>query len=370
MFVAPRTSPFIRSQSLGVGLCARAGEDGRDVDERPRATQKSDRTGASACQTRTIARNRLLTSTPGTRPEAFGPTEWGLLAAAASIWGSSFLWIEYGLESFRPPVVTTARVALGAVALAMVPAARRTRIERGDWPRVVLLSLTWMAIPLLLFPVAQRWIDSSLAGMINGAVPLTAALVAVLLLRALPGRVQLAGLLVGFAGVVCIAWPSIHDADTTALGVVLCLGAVFLYGIGANVAVPLQQRYGALPVLLRALLVALAVVTPIGLAALPGSEWSGGSGAAMLPLGLLGTGWAYVAFTTLTGRAGATRGAVAIYFTPVVAIGLGVIVRAEHVAALSLLGAALVTLGAGLTSRREVPGGRTAASIDAPPAAA
>jgi drug/metabolite transporter (DMT)-like permease len=210
-----------------------------------------------------------------------------------------------------------------------------------------------MAVPLLLFPIAQRWIDSSLAGMLNGAVPLTTAFVSVLVLRALPGRAQLAGLAVGFGGVVCIAWPSIGDADATALGVGLCVIAVSLYGIGANVAVPLQQRYGALPVLLRALVVALAVVTPVGLAALPGSELSGGSALAMLPLGLLGTGWAYVFFTTLSGRAGATRGAVAIYFTPVVAIALGALVRHEHVAAVSLLGTVLVMLGAWLTSRGE-----------------
>jgi drug/metabolite transporter (DMT)-like permease len=307
----------------------------------------------AARETPIIARSRLITTTHGTRPEAFGPVEWSLLAAVAVIWGSSFLWIEYGLESFRPPVVTAARVLFGVLALAVVPAARRTRIDRGDWPRVVVLALTWMSIPLLLFPVAQRWIDSSVAGMINGAVPLTTALVTVIVLRALPGRVQLAGLLVGFSGVVCIAWPSVRGADATAFGFLLGVLAVFLYGIGANVAVPLQQRYGALPVLLRALLVALVIVAPFGIAALPGSEWSGVSAAAMLPLGLLGTGWAYVAFATLSGRAGATRGAVAIYFTPVVAIVLGVVVRDEHVAALAILGSALVMIGAWLTSRRE-----------------
>jgi len=101
------------------------------------------------------------------------------------------------------------------------------------------------------------------------------------------------------------------------------------------------------------LLVALCLVGPVGVAALPGSEWAAGSAAAMLPLGLLGTGWAYVAFATLAGRTGATRGAVAIYFTPVVAIVLGVVVRDEHVASVSLVGAGLVMLGAWLTSRGE-----------------
>ncbi len=131
------------------------------------------------------------------------------------------------------------------------------------------------------------------------------------------------------------------------------LVAVLSYGVGTNVAVPLQQRYGALPVLLRALLVAFVLVVPAGVAGIPGSELEVRPLAAMLPLGLLGTGWAFVAFALLLGRAGASRGAVAIYFTPVVAIVLGVVVRGEHVAAVSVLGAALVILGAWLTSRRE-----------------
>jgi drug/metabolite transporter (DMT)-like permease len=303
--------------------------------------------------TASIGRPQLLQTAPGSRPEAFGPVEWGLLVACASIWGSSFLWIEVGLESLRPTVITLCRIALGAVALALVRRARRTRISGADWPRVVLLAFVWMAVPLTLFPVAQQWIDSSLAGMLNGAVPLTTALVAVVLMRALPGRVQLAGLVVGFGGVVMIAWPELRTAGTTALGVVLVIVAVFCYGVGANIAVPLQQRYGALPVLLRAAAVALVVTLPAGVAGIPGSELEVRPLVAMLPLGLLGTGWAYVAFALLLGRAGASRGAVAIYFTPVVAIVLGVAVRGETVAALSVVGAVLVIAGAWLTSRRE-----------------
>jgi drug/metabolite transporter (DMT)-like permease len=73
----------------------------------------------------------------------------------------------------------------------------------------------------------------------------------------------------------------------------------------------------------------------------------------MVPLGALGTGLAFVAMTNLVGRAGAPRGAIAIYFVPVVAIVLGVTVRGEQVAALAILGTGLVLVGAWLTSRRE-----------------
>jgi drug/metabolite transporter (DMT)-like permease len=189
--------------------------------------------------------------------------------------------------------------------------------------------------------------------MLNGAVPLMTAAIATVLLRRLPGPQQLAGLVVGFAGVVAISWPSIQGARATALGTILVLVAVSLYGLAANLAVPLQQRYGALPVLLRAQIVALVVVTPVGLLHLPGSSWAWPSVLAMMPVGLLGTGLAFVAMAVLVGRAGASRGSVSIYFVPVVAILLGVVFRDERVALVALAGTALVLVGAWVTSRRE-----------------
>jgi drug/metabolite transporter (DMT)-like permease len=297
-------------------------------------------------------RSRLPTTVAGTRSEAFGATEWGLLAAIASIWGSSFLFTAVGLETFRPGIITLARVGLGLATLSLFPKARAP-VDRADLGRIALLGVLWMGLPLLLFPIAQQWIDSSLAGMLNGAVPLVTAAVATILLRRLPGSRQLAGLVVGFVGVMAISWPSIQGARATAVGTILVLVAVSLYGIAANLAVPLQQRYGALPVLLRAQVVALIVVTPFGLLHLPGSSWAWPSVLAMLPLGLLGTGLAFVAMTVLVGRAGAARGSVSIYFVPVVAILLGVLFRDERVAPIALVGTSLVLMGAWLTSRRQ-----------------
>ena len=116
-------------------------------------------------------RRPLLETGRGSRSEAFGLREWLLLASIALIWGSSFLFIDLGLESLAPGVIAVARVALGVAALALVPAARRP-IGREDRVRVAFLGVIWAGLPLLLFPVAQQWIDSSVAGMLNGAVPL------------------------------------------------------------------------------------------------------------------------------------------------------------------------------------------------------
>jgi drug/metabolite transporter (DMT)-like permease len=295
---------------------------------------------------------RLLEAGRGSRTEAFGAQEWLLLSGIAVIWGSSFLFIDIGLEALRPGVIALARLGLGVAALALFPAARRP-VDRQDLPQVVFLGLIWAGLPLILFPLAQQWIDSSVAGMLNGAVPLFGAAWAVVLLRRPLGRAQTLGLLVGFAGVVAISWPEVQGSRATTLGAGLVVLAVVCYGLAVNLAVPLQQRYGALPVLLRAQLAALLLLVPFGLWSLPGSRLAWGPVLAMLPLGLLGTGLAFVLMTILVGRVGGPRGAVATYFIPVVAIALGVVFLDERVAPVALLGTALVLVGAWLTSRRE-----------------
>ena len=299
-----------------------------------------------------MSRRPLIETAQGTRREAFGPQEWGLLAAIAAMWGSSFLFIEIGLEHFGPGVIAFGRVAVGALTLSLLRGSHRP-VDRSDLPRVALLGVVWMAAPLLLFPIGQQWIDSSLAGMLNGAVPIFAAVTAAILLRRLPASRLLVGIAVGFVGVVGVLWPATRDADATALGASLVLLAVLCYGVAVNIAVPLQQRYGALPVLLRAQMVALVLLAPAALVSLPSSVFAWSSTLAVVALGFFGTGWAFVAMTTLVGRVGATRGSVAIYFLPVVAIVLGVVFEDETIAAISLVGTGLVLAGAYLTSRRE-----------------
>ncbi|MGI9666012.1 MAG: DMT family transporter [Acidimicrobiia bacterium] len=295
----------------------------------------------------------LPTTTTGTNREAFGTAEWSLLASIALIWGSSFLFMAIGLESFSPGVVTLARVALGAATLAFVPKARAS-IERQDLARVIVLGVIWIGIPLTIFPIAQQWIDSSVAGMLNGALPIAAAIWATALLRTLPGWRQMVGIGLGFIGVFAISLPELVDSSATALGTLLVVLAIVLYGLSTNLAVPLQHKYGALPVLFKAQLVAILVVLPYGLYGLSDSTWSWSAAAAMVPLGIFGTALAFVFMATLVGKVGATRGSIAIYFVPVVALILGVIFRNESVAPVAIVGLGLVLVGAWFASRKEV----------------
>jgi drug/metabolite transporter (DMT)-like permease len=189
--------------------------------------------------------------------------------------------------------------------------------------------------------------------MLNGAVPITSAIWATMLLRRLPGWRQLLGIGIGFVGVLAISAPEVIDSSATALGAGLVILAVVLYGLSTNVAVPLQQKYGALPVLFKAQLAALVIVVPFGLWQIPGSTWAWPSALAMIPLGVLGTGIAFALMGTLVGRVGGPRGSVAIYFVPIVAVVLGVLVRGDTIAPLAIVGTGLVLAGAWVASRKE-----------------
>lgn len=289
---------------------------------------------------------------PADQGAAFAVTDWLLLASIALTWGSSFVLIEVALESFEPALITLLRIAFGAATIVWVPAARRS-VERSDWGAIGLVGVLWMAIPFLLFPIAQQWIESSLAGMINGGVPLVAALVATVASRKLPGPYQSIGLIIGFAGVVAVSWPAMGGARSTATGALLVLLATVCYGVALNVVAPLQRKYGALPVLLRVQAVAIVLTFIPGTIAATDSTFSWASLLVVVPLGCLGTGLAFLAMSTLVGRVGASRASITIYFVPVVAIVLGMVVRNETIAILSLVGTALVLLGAYLTSRAE-----------------
>lgn len=295
---------------------------------------------------------KLVSTAVGLQAGAFGWVEWTLMAGTALMWGSSFLWIAEALESIAPASVTLVRLVLGSIALGAVRRAR-SPVERADLGRIALLGVVWMAVPLLLFPIAQQWVDSSIAGMVNGGVPIFAAAIAAFLLRRVPGRSQMLGLGLGLIGVVMIALPSVTDAEGSPLGVGLILIATMLYGLAVNMSVPLAQRYGPLPVLWRAQLTAIVVSLPFGVAGLTDSTWARSGAAAMVLLGVLSTGLAFVAMAELGKRVGPTRGAIGIYFIPVVAMVLGVAFRDETVAGWALVGTALVILGAWLNSRRE-----------------
>ncbi len=296
--------------------------------------------------------NRPLAA-EGTNTGSFTALDWALFVGAALVFGSSFLFMAIGLEAFDPGLISFLRIGFGFLALSLVPAVRAP-VNRKDWGRIALLGLTWLALPLSLFPLAQQRIASSLTGMVNGSTPLFVAAVATVLLHRLPGRRQRLGLAIGVLGLFLVALPSLGKGSSSALGVLLVVAAVSGYGVAFNIAAPLQQRYGILPVLWRAEAVALVLTAPRAVTGLGSSEFGqAGAWAAMAALGIAGTGLAYVATGTLSGRVGSTRASVITYLATPVAMVFGVVFRGDSLASVSVAGAALTLAGAWITSRSE-----------------
>jgi drug/metabolite transporter (DMT)-like permease len=279
-------------------------------------------------------------------------SDWVLLVVPGVIWGASFLFIAEGLEALGPNGVTFVRILVGFATLSLFPAARRP-VARDDRWRIAGLGLLWFALPLSLFPFAEQRVTSALTGMLNGANPIFTAMVAALLTRRAPTRGVTIGLAVGLLGAVLVALPSLGEGASSASGVAMILLALCFYGLALNLARPLQQRSGALPVLWRAQGVALLATAPLGIPELLHAHWSLGPVLSLLALGSLGTGLAFVITAVSAGRLGATRASATAYFIPVVALVLGVVVRGEHVAALSVVGSVVLLAGAWVMRRAQ-----------------
>jgi drug/metabolite transporter (DMT)-like permease len=262
-------------------------------------------------------------------------SDWLLVAAPGVIWGASFLFIAEGLRSVGPNGVTFLRVLIGFLTLSLFPAARK-RITGGALARTALLGTIWFAFPLSMFPIAEQHVSSALTGMLNAATPIFAAIVAAVVARRTPsGRITF-GLLTGVAGSILVALPSFGEGSSSALGVTLILLACMSYGFAINLARPLQQEFGALPVIWRGLGAAAILTAPLGLRDLGNAHWQMSSLLSLLALGSVGTGVAFVLMGTAAGRVGATRASGAAFLIPPIALLLGIVVRHEHVAWLSV----------------------------------
>lgn len=278
--------------------------------------------------------------------------DWLVLVGPGMIWGASFLFIAEGLEAVGPNGVTFLRILVGFSTLALFPAAWKS-VPRSDWGWIGLIGVIWLAFPLSMFPYAEQRVSSALTGMLNGANPLFTAIVAAALARRAPSRGVMLGLAVGLTGAVLVALPTIGEGHNSTIGVLLILAALVSYGFALNLARPLQQRNGALPVILRAQAVAIVLTAPLGIHDLASARWSWGPALSILALGVLGTGVAYNLMAVAAGRFGATRASATTFLIPGVALLLGVVIRHEKVALLSVLGGAVCVAGAWLIHRAQ-----------------
>ncbi|WP_047467975.1 DMT family transporter [Streptomyces sp. M10] len=270
--------------------------------------------------------------------------------ALACAWGSSFLFIKIGLEGLTPAQVVWGRLVLGAVALCVVMAVTGGRIPRdpGVWLRLSVVSVLLCVVPFLLFSWAEQHLDSGMASILNATTPLlTLAVGAVALAGERLGRRGTAGLLAGFAGVLVLIGPS-GLAGGQLTPVLACLGATSCYGV----AFVYLRRY-VTPLGLPAVSVAFVQVVIGAALMLAATPWLADPApridariaVAMVALGALSTGLAYLWNANIVQAWGAVNASAVTYLTPVVGVTAGVLLLGEQLTWNQPLGAALVVAG-------------------------
>ena len=294
-----------------------------------------------------------------TRSGGSYPVLLGLIALA---WGSSYLFIKIGVETLPPLSLVFMRLLVGLAILGAVVVVTRTPLPRDPrtlWHLAVLGAVN-IAIPFWLIGWAEQHISSGLAGILQSAAPFfTLVLAASFVHDEHITRDRVAGMAIGFLGILVLSAPNLAEVGTAAgaqrllgeLGVVL---ASLAYATGNTYARrtlretrPLVLATGQVGWAL-AMVVALAFLVDGGitLPSVPEAWFAVGW------LGSVGTGFAYVIFFRLLTGWGPTRASLVAYLLPVVAVVLGVVVLGETVDATFLAGAALIVAGIWVVNRR------------------
>lgn len=301
------------------------------------------------------------------RARAAGPTSaWlpGFLALAL-IWGSSFVFIGVAVRELHPLYVSLGRVGFGAATIVTALLISRGRLPREPrvWGHLAVVGALGAAVPFTLFAYGEQRVSSILAGIWNATTPLVVLPVAVLVLRTERWTARrLAGILLGFLGVLVLlgAWRGVGGTQLT--GQLMCFGAAVCYGF----AIPYQRRFLtgrpdsaiAIPAgqLLMATVQLLFIAPFVAGAPTPPAELSVWAIGSVLALGVLGTGLAFVLNFRVIKVAGASTSASVTYVIPVVATVLGVLLLGERLSWYQPVGAAVVL--AGVAVSQGVLGGR------------
>ena len=285
-----------------------------------------------------------------------------LLGTLALAWGSSYLFIKIGVQTLPPLSLVAWRLLVGLAILAIVVVVTRTPLPRD--PRTLahlaVLGAVNIAIPFWLIGWAEQHISSGLAGILQSTAPFfTLVLAASFVHDEHITRGRVAGIAIGFLGILVLSARNLADAGTAAgaqrllgeLGVVL---ASLAYAAGNTYA--RRALRGTRPLVLATGQVGWALAMVVALAFLV----DGGVALPRVPeawlavgwLGAVGTGFAYLAFFRLLTGWGPTRASLVAYLLPVVAVVLGVVVLAEPVDATFLVGGILIVAGIWVVNRR------------------
>ena len=272
-----------------------------------------------------------------------------LLLLLSSIWGSSFLFIKLGVDELEPSVVAFGRLAIGALfLLALLPGRGGLSPLREHLVPILVLAALNNAVPFWLLGFAETRLDSGLTAVIQAAAPIFTVILASRIdaTQRVTGA-RLIGVAVGFVGVALLVGVQSGGnlvAALAVLGVALCYASSVLYaGVTVKGIPPLQVSIGQLGC-------AAVMLAPFALTQLPSSPPPAQTWVAVLALGVLGSGIAYLLYFAIIASAGASRAILVTYLVPAFALVYGAVFLDEAITAFALAGLALILLGTALAT--------------------
>jgi drug/metabolite transporter (DMT)-like permease len=279
---------------------------------------------------------------------------WATFIALCVIWGVPYFLIKLALAELSPLVIAWTRIALAAAVL--VPIAWRRGVLRPALDHkgaVIAFAIAELAIPFSLIAAGEQWISSSLTGILVATVPLTVVIIAPLFgVREKLGARRLAGLAIGFCGVVMILGLDTGHGPMLWAGVACILVSVAGYAIGPLVVERYLAGVDELGALAASLVVAAIVLAPLALWSAPAQAPSALALTSVAVLGLLCTALGLLLYFWLIGEAGAARASVVAYINPAIAAMLGVLALNEPFGFNIALGLAMILLGSWLATHK------------------
>ena len=282
---------------------------------------------------------------------------WFLFILVGFLWGIPYLFIKVAVDpenGFSPAIVVCLRTAIGAAILIpfaikqkqLIPAIRGIKY-------VSLYALLEMIGPWILIGTAEQKISSGLAGLLVASVPIWATIFASMRGdKSVWHHTRLIGIIVGFVGLIAV----VGIESITGSADPLSIGMVLVAAIGYSYAVMMVQT--ALPdvsgIAINAVAMALTAIfyLPWTLIQWPEYHISMSAINAVIGLGVLSTGAAFVAFFALTAIIGVARGSLVTYLNTAFAVVLGVIILSEPLTFGIIIGLPLVLIGSYLASRK------------------
>jgi drug/metabolite transporter (DMT)-like permease len=284
--------------------------------------------------------------------QAYDAGRWLLLA---TLWSLQFIFLRMAVPVFGAAPVAEGRALLGALFLVpwVVYFARQPIAPLEHWKDYLALSLVNNVLPFVCFAWAASALPAGYLAIINGLVPLWAAVIGAPLLGEPLGWRRITGFVLGIAGVALIVnlGPLELNAGTLAATAAAIAGAT-LWGWAG---VMIKQRTGRLPAMgVAAGTIGFAAVLMAPLWALtpPPGLWTLEAAVAMIALGVFCSGLAYLPFFTLIRDIGPSRTLTVGLAVPALGVLWGWLFLGEAVTAPMLLGAALVLVALALVLRR------------------